>query len=120
MEQPQGFITPGQADKVCLLLKAIYRLKQASCAWNIRIHGVLLELSFMCTYSNMGIYVYLHQEGEGIVIIILYVNDIMLLRDKNKEISQIKSMLSSCLEMTDLGEIDSYLGVHITRDQSIK
>jgi hypothetical protein len=35
MEQPQGFITPGQAEKVCLLLKVIYGLKQASCAWNI-------------------------------------------------------------------------------------
>ena len=30
MEQPQGFITLGQAEKVCLLLKAIYKLKQAS------------------------------------------------------------------------------------------
>ena len=27
MEQPQGFITPGQADKVWLLLKVIYGLK---------------------------------------------------------------------------------------------
>jgi hypothetical protein len=120
MEQPQGFITPGQAEKVCLLLKAIYGLKQASRAWNVRIHGVLLELGFTRTYSNAGIYVYLHQEGEGIVIIILYVDDITLLGDKNKEISRIKSTLSSRFEMTDLGEIDSYLGVHITRDRSIK
>ena len=68
----------------------------------------------------MGIYVYLHQEGEGIVIIILYVDDITLLGDKNKEISRIKLMLSSHFEMTDLGEIDSYLGVHITCNRSIK
>ena len=74
----------------------------------------------MHMYFNAGIYMYLCQEGEGIVIIIFYVDDIMLLRDKNKEISQIKSTLSSCFEMTDLGEIDSYLGVHIICDQSIK
>jgi hypothetical protein len=30
MEQPEGFITPGQESKVCLLKKAIYSLKQAS------------------------------------------------------------------------------------------
>jgi hypothetical protein len=32
MEQPEGFITPGQESNVCLLKKAIYGLKQASCA----------------------------------------------------------------------------------------
>jgi len=30
MEQLEGFITPGQESKVCLLKKAIYGLKQAS------------------------------------------------------------------------------------------
>ena len=79
-----------------------------------------MELSFTSTYSDAGIYVYLCQEGEGIVIIILYVDDITLLGDGSKEISQIKSTLSSCFEMTDLGEIESYLRVHIMHDQSIK
>ena len=79
-----------------------------------------MELSFTCIYSDAGIYVYLHQEGEGIVIIILYVDDITLLGDGSKEISQIKSTLSSCFEMTDLGEIKSYLRVHIMHNQSIK
>ena len=74
----------------------------------------------MHTYSNVGIYVYLHQEGEGIVIIILYIDDITLLGNGSKEISRIKLTLSSRFEMTDLGGIDSYLGVHITCDQSIK
>ena len=73
----------------------------------------------MCTYSNVGIYMYLCQEGKGIVIIILYVDDITLLGDGSKEISQIKLTLSSCFEMTDLGEINSYLRVHIMCDQSI-
>ena len=30
MEQPEGFIKKGQVKKVCCLLKAIYRLKQAT------------------------------------------------------------------------------------------
>jgi len=58
MEQPEGFITPGQESKVCLLKKAIYGLKQALCAWNIQFHRVLIELSFMHMYSNARIYVY--------------------------------------------------------------
>ena len=34
MEQPEGFITKGQENKVYKLKKALYGLKQASLAWN--------------------------------------------------------------------------------------
>src|SRR6266550_2773775 len=54
------------------------------------------------------------------LIIILYINDIMILGDNPKCITQIKSTLSNCYEMTDLSEIDSYLGVQIKRDRSSK
>ena len=46
MEQPQGFVTPGSETQVCRLHKAIYGLKQASCAWNVQFHGVLTVLGF--------------------------------------------------------------------------
>jgi hypothetical protein len=120
MEQPEGFAVPGQEHKVCLLKKAIYGLKQASRAWNILFHSVLIGLGFTRTRSDAGVYVYHLLDGEGIVIIILYVDDITLLGDSSKEISRIKLVLSSRFEMTDLGEIESYLGVRITRDRSLK
>ena len=118
MEQPEGFITPGQESKVCLLLKAIYGLKQASHTWNQHFHEALLDLGFMHLYSDAGVYIYHRQDGEGTVIIILYVDDINLLGDSSKEITQIKSALADQYEMTDLGEIESYLGVQIKRDRS--
>jgi hypothetical protein len=58
MEQPQGFTSPNHPNKVCLLKKAIYSLKQASCAWNLQFHGVLTGLSFTCTHSDAGVYMY--------------------------------------------------------------
>jgi len=64
--------------------------------------------------------VYHRQDGGGTIIIILYVDDITLLGDSVKEIKGIKFILSKHYEMTDLGEIDSYLGVRITRDRSIR
>jgi len=87
MEQPEGFAVLGQEHKVCLLKKAIYGLKQASCMWNILFHTVLIGLGFTHTHSDAGVYVYHLQDREGIVIIILYVNDITLLGDSSKEIS---------------------------------
>ena len=120
MEQPKGFITPGQESKVCLLKKAIYGLKQALCMWNQQFHGVLSDLGFTRTHSDAGVYIYHCKGGEGILIIILYVDDITLLGDSSKEITQMKSTLASRYEMTDLGEIESYLGVRIPCDRSIR
>ena len=118
MEQPQGFIDPDHPTKVCKLNKAIYGLKQASCAWNLQFHGVLVDLGFTRTHSDAG--VYHRQDDGGTLIIILYVDDITILGDNLKSVNKLKSTLSNRYEMTDLGEIDSYLGVRIKRDRSTK
>jgi hypothetical protein len=121
MEQPQGFISPNHPNKVCLLRKAIYGLKQALHVWNLQFHGVLTGLGFTCMHSNARVYVYYCQDDGGITIfIILYVDDIMMLGNSGQEINWIKLFLSSCYDMMDLGEIKSYLGVHIMCDRSIK
>ena len=118
MEQPQGFIDPEHPYKVCLLKKAIYSLKQASCTWNLQFHGVLLGIGFMRTRLDAGVY---HcQDDGGTTIIILYVDDITILSDSIDSISQVKAALTSCYEMTDLREISSYLGVNIKCDRSKK
>ena len=90
MEQPQGFIDPDHPHKVCLLKKAIYGLKQASRAWNLQFHGVLLDLGFTCTRSDAG--VYHRQDDGGILIIILYVDDITILGDNLKNVGKLKSL----------------------------
>ena len=79
MEQPQGFIAPGQEKKVCHLKKAIYGLKQASRAWNQQFHGVLTELGFTRTFADAGVYVYHQCKGDGPLFIILYVDDITMM-----------------------------------------
>jgi hypothetical protein len=89
-------------------------------AWNILFHTVLIGLGFTHPCSDAGVYVYHLQDGEGIVIIILYIDDIILLSDSSKEISRIKVILSNQFEMTDLGEIESYLGVWITQDRLLR
>lgn len=43
MEQPTGFKPDNARDKVCLLNKSIYGLKQASRMWNLKITSVLSE-----------------------------------------------------------------------------
>jgi hypothetical protein len=118
MEQPVGFVTAGSEHLVCRLQKALYGLKQASRAWNMQFHGVLCDLGFTRTYSDAGVYVYHLQEGGDTLFMILYVDDITILGSSLSKINDLKASLSSRYEMTDLGEIQSYLGVNITRDRA--
>ena len=60
-------------NKVCCLRKAIYGLKQAALQWNKVLHQSLLEMGFVCTHSDPGIYVHFH--GQHIIILVIYVDD---------------------------------------------
>src|SRR5712692_6386852 len=120
MEQPQGFIAAEQENKVCKLKRALYGLKQASRIWNQQFHGVLIALGFEWTYSDADIYVCHQHGGNSLLIIILYVDDITIMGSLLEDAKQLKEKLSLCHEMSDLGEIQSYLGMWICQDHSKK
>ena len=86
--------------------------------WNLQFHGVFIDLGLIYTHSDADVY---HcQDNGGTIIIILYVNNITIIGDNLKSINQLKSTLSNRYEMTDLGEIESYLRVWIKQDRSTK
>src|SRR5229473_1519491 len=113
MEQPQGFIAAEQENKVCQLKRALYGLKQVSHTWNQQFHGVLITLGFEQMYSDAGIYVHYQHGGNSLLIIILYVNNITIMGSSLKDVMQLKDKLSLHYKMSDLGEIQSYLGMRI-------
>ena len=46
MMQPEGFVDPTNAGKICKLQKSIYGLKQASRSWNIHFDEVVKGFGF--------------------------------------------------------------------------
>ncbi|TFY51717.1 hypothetical protein EVJ58_g10419, partial [Rhodofomes roseus] len=102
---------------VCLLKKAIYGLKQASRQWNAKIHKSLLDLGFKRTYSDAGIYVFSRESEGHTCLIILYVDDLLLMGDSKLFIDNIKQRLSLEYQMTDLGAVQRFLGLHIRRER---
>ena len=46
MEQPEGFIVPGQENKVCRLVKSLYGLKQAPMQWHEKFDSVMMTNGF--------------------------------------------------------------------------
>jgi transposase InsO family protein len=120
MEQPLGFITSGTETKVCRLKKAIYGLKQASRTWNLQFHGFLTGIGFTRTHADAGVYVNHQRKGDGPLIVILYVDDITILGSSLVAVDRLKDQIANRYEITDLGNIESYLGIRILRDRSNK
>jgi len=114
MEQPQGFIATGKETWVCHLQKAIYGLKQASHAWNSNIHAALTELGFKRTIADAGVYVMHQREGDGPLYVILYIDDITILGASLQAVKKLKNNLAKHYEISDLGEIELYLGIRLT------
>ncbi|KAK8559181.1 hypothetical protein V6N12_042463 [Hibiscus sabdariffa] len=60
MTQPEGFVTPEDARKVCKLQRSIYGLKQASQSWNLRFNEAIQEFGFIknedepCVYKKFS------------------------------------------------------------------
>ena len=49
MIQPEGFVNPKGANKICKLQQSIYGLVQASRSWNIRFDKLIKEYSVIQT-----------------------------------------------------------------------
>ena len=78
MDQPEEFVVFGSKDKVCLLKKSLYGLKQANNQWHIKFDEHMQKMGF--TSSKYDNCVYFKSDSEGpVVYLLLYVDDILLM-----------------------------------------
>ena len=56
MMQPEGFVNPKGANKICKLQRSIYGLVQASLSWNIRFDKLIKAYSLIQTCGEACIY----------------------------------------------------------------
>ncbi|KAL0355600.1 UNVERIFIED_CONTAM: Retrovirus-related Pol polyprotein from transposon TNT 1-94 [Sesamum radiatum] len=116
MDQPKGFTSVGEEQKVCHLQRFIYGLKQASRSWNIRFDEVIRGYDFIkkdfdpCVYKKVS--------GSSVVFLVLYVDDILLIGNYVKMLGDTKAWLSTQFSMKDLGEAFYILGIKVIRDRS--
>ena len=113
MEQPEGFVAPGQEKKVCKLVKSLYGLKQALKQWHQKFDRVVLANGFKINECDKCIYV--KNTVNGYVILCLYVDDMLIVGSDDEMIKSTKAMLSTRFDMKDMGLADVILGVKILR-----
>src|ERR1700722_10953543 len=95
-----------------LLLKALYGLKQAPHLWYKELKSFLITLKYMPIPANP--YVFISQQSGQIIII--YVNDLILIRRDIQTIKLLKEALRNKYKVRDLGLITYYLGIQIIRN----
>lgn len=101
MELPQGFKSQGENRQVCRLSKSLYGLKQAPRQWNTKLSKALINCGFR--QSKFDHSLYMKQTRDGIIILLVYVDDILVTGDKLDQIIETKEALPKAFKMKDLG-----------------
>ncbi|CAI7807299.1 unnamed protein product [Closterium sp. NIES-53] len=117
MERPAGFHLPFPANSVWQLRRPVYGLRQAPREWHAKLAATLAELGFRTSRSDVNLFL---RASPSPFYILVYVDDMILLTADLAELERVKAELGSCLKCKDLGELQHYLGMTITRDRSAR
>ncbi|GJT12276.1 zinc finger, CCHC-type containing protein [Tanacetum coccineum] len=117
MNQPQGFIMPGNKDNVCKLINSLYGLKQAPKQWNQKFDEVVLSNGYLLNQANKCVYSKFDESGKG-VIIFLYVDDMLIFGTDQVQVDLTKKFLSSRFSIKDMGEAGVILGIRIKHESN--
>jgi hypothetical protein len=111
MEQPPRYVDETHPNLVCRLKKTVYGLKQAPKAWSDKIGQYLVTNGFQTSNADFSLYV--KKTNHGIVVIIIYVDDLIIIGDSDADISDLKKFLKQKFEMKVLGKLRYFLGIEV-------
>lgn len=112
MEKPEGYVIG--KNKVCILSKAIYGLKQASRSWNIEITTTLKSIDFKVIPHDNSIFIRKRNGHKDILC--LYVDDGLVCSTSKENLKEITDFLASKYTIT-VNEAEYYDGIEIKRNR---
>ncbi|KAK3019401.1 hypothetical protein RJ639_004651 [Escallonia herrerae] len=93
MEQPPGSVAQGEYGKVCHLKKSSYGLQQSPRAWFAKFTEVAQEFGLQkskCDHS-----VFYRKSNAGVILLVVYVDDIVITGDDCTGIASLKKFLQT-------------------------
>ena len=106
MNQPKGFESAANSNHACKLRKILYGLKQASKAWYGKIVEFLTESGHLVAHADSSFFI--KEREEKLAIVLVYVDDLIITGDEEKEIHQTRKNLSIRFQMKELGELKQW------------
>jgi hypothetical protein len=113
VEQPQGFEVHDRETHVCRLKKDLYGLKKAPRAWYDKIDNFLMILGF--TKSSADPNLYFKVVDDGLVIILLYEDDMFLTGVENIILECKRPVVE--FDMKDIGMMHYFFSLKVWHRQ---
>ena len=101
-------------NKVWKLKKALYGLRQSPKLWYNTLHEFLLEQNFVRSDYESCLYTRKNSVTGEDSMIAVYVDDLVLSSNIPSVISSLKTSFASRFNITDLGPLDSILGIKVS------
>ena len=117
MQQPEGFLQQGSEEKVCLLKRSLYGLKQSPRQWYFRFDEYMLKLKFQRSRYDSCVY-YKILEDKSYIYLLIYVDDMLIACKHRSEMLKLKKLLNQEFDMKELGPATRILGMEISRDRT--
>ncbi len=111
MEQPLGYVDQTHCNLVCRSRKTLYGLKQTPIAWLDKISQYLVTSGFQTSNAKFSLYV--KKTNHGIVVIVICVDDLIITKDNDANISNLKKVLKQKFEMKNLGELCYFFDIEV-------
>ena len=115
MEQHPEFVAQGEIGRVCCLQKSLYGLKQSPRAWFGKFSEMIEKFGMQKSKSDH--FVFYRNSQVGIILLVVYVDDIIITRDDMAGITSLKSFLHGQFHTKDLGMLKYFLGTEAMRSK---
>jgi len=102
---------------VCKLNRTLYGLKQAPLEWNRRFDDFATALGYRKCKADSCVYVLSLPESTSFLL--LFVDDILLVANSMQLLNDVKAKLMQEFKMRDLGDLQYFLGIKITRNEGV-
>jgi histone deacetylase 1/2 len=109
MEAPKGFTHKFGRSKVLKLLKNIYGQRQAGRVFYLFLRKGLVDMGFQVSEIDECVFY------RGDVILMAFVDNQIALSPNQASLDQLMIDLEARFDVTDEGELNDYLGVHINK-----
>jgi hypothetical protein len=111
VQQPPGFVAAGHEGKVLKLTKALYGLRQAPRAWNVKLDSSLQDMGFTRCVSEHGMYT--RGAGEARLVVGVCVDDLIITGANPMTVEALKAEMRQTFRMSDLSLLSFYLGIEV-------